>query len=78
MELPTFAQYTSIDLICTKGVQTQDYMEVIEADNFDDSCSHYTQVNSPSWCTYENSNPEGDSAFVTNMDDYYYDDGYEI
>jgi hypothetical protein len=52
-------------------------MEVVEAGNYDDICSADTQDNPPSWCIYENSNPEGDSAYVANFDDNYYDDGDE-
>jgi hypothetical protein len=52
-------------------------MEVVEAGKYDDVCSYDTKNTPPAWCKYENSNPEGDSAFVANFDDYYYDDGIE-
>lgn len=37
-------------------------------------CSWYYSDDLPEWCTYENSDPNGDSAYVANLEDYYYDD----
>ena len=30
------------------------------------------------WCTYENSDPRGDSAFIVNLNDDEYDDKFEV
>ena len=37
-------------------------------------CSWYYSADLPEWCTYENSDAEGDSAYVANLEDYYYAD----
>jgi len=38
-------------------------------------CSYYYPDDLPDWCTYGNTNPEGDSTFLSNWDDnVYYDD----
>ena len=52
-----------------------DYMEVVKEDDPNAVCSSdYDAADLPSWCTYENSSPDGDSAYVANLDDNYYDD----
>ena len=53
-------------------------MEVVREDDPDAVCSSdfYADV-IPSWCNYENSSPGGDSAYIANLDDNYYDDAEE-
>lgn len=48
-----------------------DYMEITKVGDDDSLCSNYYQDQLPAWCTYENSSPDGDSAFVSNVDDAY-------
>ena len=50
-----------------------DYMEVAKAGDDYYPCSNYYQDELPAWCTYENSSPEGDSAYVSHVDDTYED-----
>eukprot|EP01083_Nonionella_stella_P232271 819575_1 len=37
-------------------------------------CSAFYSDDLPSWCTYQNSDPNGDSAYIANADDAYYDE----
>lgn len=50
-----------------------DYMAVTQQ-GVSGRCSYNNKNNLPSWCTYENSSSDGDSAYVANFDDDYYDD----
>lgn len=56
-----------------------DYLEVTMENDIDDwMCSWTWSDQLPSWCTYANSHPDGDSAYVANVDDYYADVEEEI
>jgi len=57
----------------TKGYHA-DYMEVYRDGDGASFCSNGQQNNLPSWCTYKNSDPDGDSAYVANADDEYYEE----
>ena len=50
-----------------------DMLDVTDAADDWYVCSWYYTKGLPDWCTYENSDPKGDSAYVVNMDDYYSD-----
>lgn len=54
-----------------------DYMEVLESGNYDWICSHRYIDELPDWCTYQNSDPDGEYAYIANLDDEYYDDEEE-
>ena len=48
-----------------------DMLDVSEATDDWWVCSWYYSGDLPEWCTYENSEPNGDSAYVANLDDQY-------
>jgi len=48
-----------------------DYMEVTMDEDETEICSSDNQNDLPAWCTYENSSPDGDSAYVANVDDWF-------
>lgn len=50
-----------------------DMLDVTEVGDDWYVCSWYYTRSLPDWCTYENSDPKGDSAYVVNLDDYYMD-----
>ena len=56
-----------------------DYLEVTKADVDSWECSWAYSDSLPDWCTYKNTDPNGDAASVVNLDDYYFDtEGLDI
>jgi hypothetical protein len=51
-----------------------DYMTVKMVGDDYWECSWAYSTSLPEWCTYANSDPNGDSAYVASLDDYYYDE----
>lgn len=54
-----------------------DYMAITMAGDDWWECSWGYSHDLPEWCTYSNSDPNGDSAYVANIDDYYFDDSLQ-
>ena len=58
------------------GYQASMLSVVKEGDDWYE-CSYYYPDDLPDWCTYGNTNPEGDSTFLSNWDDNVYFDDVE-
>jgi len=56
-----------------------DWLEVSKKNYYNNyicSSTNHFRENNPGWCEYKNSDKDGDSAMVENLEDYYYTDEY--
>jgi hypothetical protein len=52
------------------------HADLLQVSQGNETCSSLNITNLPIWCTYNNSSPNGDAAYIANLDDDWHDDEY--